>query len=88
MSERFDSCLDTETARLFASLAHSISYADALTAAVRRHGDFWVDALCFAPAGELPTDHIATGHHTLLFRLIGTQKTYRVMIGPVPETHR
>jgi len=71
-------------------LAGITSYADAFAAAIRRAGVFEVEGLRFARRADVsvPTDYVASGRHTLVFELLGTGKTYRLMIEPVPETHR
>jgi hypothetical protein len=71
-------------------LAHLTSYADALTAALRGPRALKIDGLEFTHRADIviPTDHASTGRHTLVFELAGTGKQYRVMIEPVPETHR
>lgn len=72
-------------------LASLTSYADALTAAIRRASkqNFEIDGLRFIPRGDIviPTDYVSTGRHTLVYELEGTGKQYRVMIEPVWETH-
>lgn len=72
-----------------------LSYADALTAAIRRRyadqpREFAIDGLRFAHRADIviPTDYASTGRHTLVFELADTGKQYRVMIEPIPETHR
>jgi hypothetical protein len=70
-------------------IAHRLSYADALTAAIRRQGRIEIDGLRFERRAdiEVPTDYDSTGRHTMIFELAGTGKQYRVMVEPVPETH-
>ena len=63
----------------------SISYADALTAAIRRWGVFEIDGLHFQHDRTEPTD---SGRHTMIRELAGTGKQYRVIVEPVMETHR
>ena len=67
-----------------------LSYADALTAAIRRMGRIEIDGLKFERRADIviPTDYATTGRHTMMFELAGTGKQYRVMIEPVQETHR
>jgi hypothetical protein len=67
-----------------------MSYADALTAAIRRIGDVAIDGMRFVRRADIviATDYVSTGRHTMVFELAGTGKQYRVMIEPVPETHR
>jgi hypothetical protein len=66
-----------------------ISYADALTAAIRRAGDFEIDGLKFQrPAPSVGACPDSSGRHTMIYELAGTGKQYRVMIEPVMETHR
>lgn len=67
-----------------------LSYADALTAAIRRMGRIEIDGLKFERRADIviPTDHTTTGRHAMMFELAGTGKQYRVMIEPVQETHR
>ena len=67
-----------------------LSYADALTAAIRRMGRIEIDGLKFEHRADIviPTDYTTTGRHTMMFELAGTGKQYRVMIEPVQETHR
>lgn len=83
--------MDTETLHSIlsipAELASMTSYADALTAAIKRKGDIEIDGLKFQRVADLPTDYVSTGRHTMVYRLEGTEKTYRVMIEPVRETH-
>lgn len=66
------------------------SYADAFTAAVKRHGDFQMDDFKFQRRADIqiPTDYVSTGRHTMVFQLEGTKKLYRVMIEPMLETHK
>jgi hypothetical protein len=68
------------------------SFADALTAAIRAHGDFVLgqpQPMRFARRVDLgeQVDHVLTGRHTLIYEL-PNGKQYRVMVEPVPETHR
>jgi hypothetical protein len=72
------------------SIDRLLSYADALTAAIRRQRTIRIDGLQFTWRAdiEIPTDHASTGRHTLVFELAETGKQYRVMIEPIPETHR
>jgi hypothetical protein len=67
----------------------AMSYADALTAAIARRGDIEIDGLMFRRRKDInvPTDYVSTGRHEMVYELIGTGKTYRVMIEPVQETH-
>jgi hypothetical protein len=67
-----------------------LSYADALTAVIRRQGSLEIDGHCFMRRADIviPTDHVSTGRHTMVYELVGTGKQYRVMIEPIPETHR
>lgn len=76
-------------AEIPAVLQSITSYADALSAAIRRSGDFVVDGLKFKRRLdiEIPTDYVSTGRHTMIYELEGTGKQYRVMIEPVQETH-
>lgn len=66
-----------------------MSYARALKTAIART-EFEIDGLKFSRRTdiEIPTDYVSTGRHTLVFELAETGKQYRVMIEPVPETHR
>jgi hypothetical protein len=72
------------------TLHNMTSYADALTAAIRRKGDLEIDGLIFRRRTdiEIPTDHFSTGRHTMIYQMDGTGKQYRVMIEPVLETHQ
>jgi CHASE1-domain containing sensor protein len=73
-----------------------MSYAGALTAAIRREGAILdIDGLRFERRADIvvPTDYVSPmaqggGRHTMVYELAGTGKQYRVMIEPVPETHR
>jgi len=71
-------------------LGRLLSYADALTAAIRRTDRFEIDGLRFERRTDIviPTDYAETGRHTMIFELDGTGKQYRVMVEPVQETHR
>jgi len=82
--------MDTESLRSILSIPATLesltSYADALTAAIRRKGDIEIDGLKFQRVTDLPTDYVSTGRHTMVYRLLGTAKEYRVSIEPVLET--
>jgi len=64
-----------------------LSYADALAHAIRWAGSIEQDGYRFERLPGHQLDGL-TGRHTLTYQLVGTGKTYRVMIEPVPETHR
>ncbi len=72
-----------------ATLESMTSYADAMTAAIKRHGAFEIDHLKFQRRADIqiPTDYVSTGRHTMVFQLEGTGKLYRVMVEPMMETH-
>jgi hypothetical protein len=65
------------------------SYADAMTAAVKRHGAFEIDGLKFQRRTDIqiPTDYVSTGAHQMVYALEGTGKLYKVTIQPMTETH-
>ena len=72
----------------FRALARCTSYAGALASAIRRRGALEIDGLAFEPInGDAEYDGVNTGRHTRLYRLAGTDKTYRLMVEPVAETH-
>ena len=66
-----------------------LSYARALKTLIARQ-DFEIDDLRFVRRTDIviPPDYVRTGRHTLVYELAGTGKQYRVMIEPIPETHR
>jgi hypothetical protein len=71
-------------------LSKLLSYARALKTAIARQ-DFVIDGLHFHRRTDIviPSDMASTGRHTLVFELAdGSGKQYRVMIEPIPETHR
>jgi hypothetical protein len=67
-----------------------LSYADALSVAIRRMGRIEIDGLRFERRADIviPTDYVSTGRHTMVFELAGTGKQYRVTVEPVAETHQ
>lgn len=67
----------------------AISFADALTAAIRRAGDFKIDGFVFKHREDISirTDYVHTGEHRMVYELAGTGKTYEISIRPVKETH-
>jgi hypothetical protein len=75
---------------MIAKLSKLLSYAAALSAAIRRMERIEIDGLRFERRADIviPTDYAETGRHTMVFELEGTGKQYRVMIEPVQETHR
>jgi len=75
-------------AALPGSLQSAISYADALSAAIRRHGNFVIDGFVFKRREDIsiPTDYVSTGRHTMIYEL-PCGKQYRIIVEPVQETH-
>jgi hypothetical protein len=75
---------------MISKLSRLMSYADALAAAIRRMSPIDIDGLKFSRREDdvTLTDYVTTGRHTMIYELAETGKQYRIMIEPVPETHR